>query len=204
MRYLEARAKMALGDVLLFEGEGATSELIKRGQVMVGHPVSCAKHSHVAMVVIDPNDQRVRCWESTTLSETPDIYANRMVSGVQVTYLSQRVRDYKGLVWWRPVLADRPADLWEKYVAVREELHGRPYEGDRLELARAALRSWAGNHVENLSTVFCSELLTETHQRFGWYDNSQPSNSMSPAAWANAVPYGSLVPLGPAVLLEAN
>jgi len=204
MRYSEVRPQMQLGDVLLFEGNGRTSELIKRGQVLAGHAVGCAKYSHVAMVVVDPADKRVRCWESTTLSKTPDIYTDRLESGVQVTYLSQRVFGYDGLVWRRPVLVNRSADLWGAYVKVREELHGRPYEGNRLELAKAALKNWAGNHVENLSTVFCSELLTETHQRFGWYDDRQPSNSMSPAAWANEQPFGSRVPLGRAVLLEVG
>jgi len=202
MRYSEARPLIQLGDVLLFEGNGETSEAIKRGQTLAGHPVCCSKYSHVAMVVIDPDDKRVRCWESTTLSNIPDATTGEYTNGVQEVFLSDRLAAYDGMIWCRRVATARSDATVNAYRSLRSKLHGRPYEKDRLELARAALSGWAGNRHENLVTVFCSELLAETHQAFGWFSPDVPSNSMSPAHWAAVQPQGCKYVMSNPTLLE--
>jgi len=124
--YHELRDELKTGDLILFSGKGAISNVIKL--------FSGGKWSHVGMVLRVPAlDDAVLLWESTTLSDIPDIESELPTKGVQVVPLSQRLSKYRG--------------------------------------------------GEDLSSVFCSELVAEAYQAMGLldeYPDGLPSNEYTP------------------------
>ena len=59
---------------------------------------------------------------------------------------------------------------------LRRELAGRKYEADKLQLIKAAWDHAFGHNTEDLSSLFCSELVAEAYQRLGLLDENKPSN----------------------------
>src|SRR5262245_10898468 len=88
---------MKAGDAILFSGHGGFSDLIKR------HTNS--EYSHVAMVIPGdgPHGDRVLITESTTLVDIPDAVSHEFIKGVQIQYLSDRIWNYQGRVFWLPL-----------------------------------------------------------------------------------------------------
>ena len=64
---------------------------------------------------------------------------------------------------------------------LRKELAGKEYEKDTLELIKAAYDGPFGHNEEDLSSLFCSELVAEAYQRLGLLNNEKPSNEYTPA-----------------------
>lgn len=217
VRYSDVRDQIRTGDVFLFRGEGLASTVIRTGQQLMQH--EGWEYTHIAMaawvtpshteklresgIQFPPVDyERLLCWESTTLSNMPDLQ-QQMYRGVQCTYASGRIANYSGRVFWRPVMLERAAESMDiQFIKLWADLNGAPYEQSRRELALSALNKWGGNYSENLNTVFCSELVAESWQRFGWFDEDVPSNQMCPAEFAAKFPRGVRVTLGNIVELE--
>lgn len=86
------------------------------------------------------------------------------------------------------------SDLWMKWLLyvfsttslclffcfqVREELHGRPYEKNQIELILSAVDvqdkylTFLRNTEEDLSSIFCSELVAHAYQEFGLLGKTQ-------------------------------
>jgi hypothetical protein len=155
--YGGVRERLETGDVLLFNGKSTISEAIKL--------VTPGRFSHVGMVVNLPEYDFVCCWESTTLSSLDDLDTGEPTKGVQLVPLSSRLAGYNGEVYVRHLAPSLSADqlmhLWE----FRREMRGVPYEQDKLDLLRTLWRPFAGD--EDLTSVFCSELVAETYQRLG-------------------------------------
>src|SRR4030095_2058125 len=87
--YNDIRDQLRTGDLVLFSGKSAVSNIIKL--------FSGGKWSHVGMVLImEEFDRMVLLWESTTLSNIPDIETQTPTKGVQLLPLSQRVATYQG------------------------------------------------------------------------------------------------------------
>jgi hypothetical protein len=55
-------------------------------------------------------------------------------------------------------------DIVKKF---RSDMAGRPYEESKLELLRSSCDDVFGDNEENLSSLFCSELIAEMYQRLG-------------------------------------
>ena len=98
-KYSNVRNQMRPGDVIAFGGKGQFSEIIKfatRSEV-----------SHVGVIFqVDRTGRQFKnlVIESTSLNGK---------SGVQINFMSQRVRNYEGEVWWLPL--DKPySDFIEK------------------------------------------------------------------------------------------
>ena len=65
---------------------------------------------------------------------------------------------------------------------LRRELNGRPYEKKHLELINALRDGPLGvENEENLSSLFCSELVAEAYQSLGLLNVDKPSNEYTPA-----------------------
>ena len=75
---------------------------------------------------------------------------------------------------------DLPADSLERLMAFRKELRGRNYERSKLELLKAAYDGTFSQNREDLSSIFCSELVAEAYQRLGLFTESRPSNEYRP------------------------
>jgi len=179
--YRQQRQYIQTGDVVLFSGKGAFSEIIKR--------FTFSNWSHVGVAVKLAEFGDTLCLlESTTLSTLEDIQSGEFLRGVQIVRLSDRVATYKGSIAYRAVYSAKqsPTEIHEKTSQFYHQYHGTPYEEDQLELIQSALDGpfgLAGNE-KDLSTIFCSELVAQLWQDLGWLATATPSNEFTPHNFA--------------------
>ena len=191
MKYYDARQRIKTGDVILFSGGGIVSATIQW--------LTRSKWSHVGMAYQIPEHDLLLCWESTTLSKLSDIEYNTPRQGVQLVALSERLKGYDGQVAYRPLVASLTSHQVEQLRALRSEVKGRDYEDDHLELIRSVYDGPWGENAEDLSSLFCSELIGEAYKRMGLLEAHVPSNEYTPAEFA--VPgfgrgiLGSVIPI---------
>lgn len=179
MRYEDMRSQLKTGDILLFSGKGGISEGIKFFTV--------SRWSHTAIVYrfdgpLDPKGS-IFCWESTTLSNVKDADTGKLTKGVQRVELSERLEKCfaKGYdISVRPLSKALSEDMLLILNNFRHEVSGRPYEKDKIELLKAAYDGLFGDNTEDLSSLFCSELVAEAYQRMGLLTEKLPSNEYVP------------------------
>lgn len=137
---------------------------------MVQKVVLRHKWTHVAMVVVRHN--KVLLWESTH-GKVRDVDSQEIIKGVQLVDCHERVEHYAGQIAFRRIQlspetqAELPQKL-EKLYQFMEAMRGVPYEKKMLELLRAVYDGPGGMNQEDLSSVFCSELIAATYQKMGF------------------------------------
>lgn len=172
--YSSIRSELKTGDLVLFSGKGAFSDIIKYGTL--------SKWSHVGMILNIPEYEFLTVWESTTLSDVRDLESNLPRKGVQLVPLSSRVQKYSGDISVRRLQGGAlPANSLSSLMALRSELRGKVYELSKLELLKSAYDGPFGHNSEDLSSVFCSELVAEAYQRLSLLTEEKPSNEYTPA-----------------------
>lgn len=179
MKYKDMRDRLKTGDIILFSGKGAISDGIKF--------FTLSKWSHVGMIYrfdnpLDPKSSMF-CWESTTLSDIKDADTGKLTKGVQRVELSERLERCfsKGYEISVRLLSETLTD--DMILALnnfRHEVSGRPYEKDKIELLKAAYEGVLGDNKEDLSSLFCSELVAEAYQKMGLLTERVPSNEYTP------------------------
>jgi len=190
MKYEDIRNSLKTGDIVLFSGKGNISTGIKYA--------TRSRWSHVGMVLVLPEYDFTCLWESTTLSDIRDV-SGVLRRGVQLVPLSDRIQQYRGEIAFRKLLVNVPDDSILKLMILRKELRDRPYEKNKLELIRAAYDGPFGANAEDLSSLFCSELVAEAYQALGLIDEREPSNEYTPADFADR---RTTLPLGVAIDLD--
>uniref|UniRef100_A0A7S3PLE2 GOLD domain-containing protein n=1 Tax=Aplanochytrium stocchinoi TaxID=215587 RepID=A0A7S3PLE2_9STRA len=75
-------------------------------------------------------------------------------------------------------------DMLKSLHAFTEEMYGRPYEKHVLEMIKAA-NMFGGNKKEDLSSVFCSELVAAAYRRMGLLSEGRTSNSYIPGDFSS-------------------
>ncbi|MDP8206236.1 MAG: YiiX/YebB-like N1pC/P60 family cysteine hydrolase [Candidatus Electryonea clarkiae] len=171
--YETVRKNLKTGDILLFSGKGGISHGIKL--------FTFSKWSHVGMVLRLPDSNAVFLWESTTLSNLRDAADGKKKNGVQLVLLRERLDTYDGEVSLRRLNGFKIDN--EKYMdlmAFREEVRNRSYEKNEIELIKAAYDGPWGHNEEDLSSLFCSELVAEAYQRVGLLTERKSSNEFTP------------------------
>ncbi len=140
------------------------------------------------MVIRDAEWGMLLLWESTTLSKVKDVESRGQRQGVAIRPMSDRLRDYPvGKVAFRKLQnITITAEMKQALIAFRNEIKGRNYEESKVELMRSAYDGFLGDNKEDLSSVFCSELVAEALQRLGVLyehneDGGYPSNEYTPA-----------------------
>ena len=172
--YADIRHELDTGDLVLFRGHTLFSRLIQRA--------TRSEWSHVAMVLRLPEYDMLALYESTGLGSLPDMISGEVRRGVQLVPLSERVRACNGAIAVRQLKGvtlgphERTA-----LMALRRELRGRPYERSLVDLVRAAYDGAGGASAEDLSSLFCSELVAEAYQRLGLLGDGVPSSEYTPA-----------------------
>ncbi len=170
--YENIRRRLQTGDIVLFSGKGGISTGIKW--------FTQSKWSHVGMVLRLNEWDAVMLWESTTLSDIKDIESGKERKGVQLIPLSERIRKYKGEVSIRLLEVERSSEMLAELSLLRAEIKGRPYEQNLIELIRSAYDGLLGDNMEDLSSLFCSEMVAEAYQRMGLLTQEIPSNEYTP------------------------
>lgn len=178
MKYSKIRDSLATGDIVLFSGKGAFSDLIKYA--------SMSRWSHVGMVLKIPEYDFVTVWESTTLSNIKDLDTGNANKGVQLVPLSSRVDKYSGGMSIRRLEGGAlPDESLDALMKLREELKGKRYERGKMELFKSLWDGKFGLNEEDLSSVFCSELVAAAYQRLGLLSDKLPSNEYTPADFSS-------------------
>ena len=169
----QMRAELKTGDIVLFSGKGGISAGVKWATL--------SRWSHVGMILVLPEYDFVTIWESTTLSSLVDLDTKVPRKGVQLVPLSARIKDYDGEIAVRQLngVFFEDNDI-KKLMQLRHELAGRPYEEHIIELIKAAYDGPLGRNTEDLTSLFCSELVAEAYQRLGLLSEDPPSNEYTP------------------------
>ena len=181
--YAKVRTALRTGDLILQSGRGPFSLAI---QVATGCP-----WSHTAMVVRDPVTDRVLVWESAGKGVSDDDLDRQCKWSAGLTPLSEKLvakpgpkfylpnNDHLGDVAVRRVEGELPGGALERLAAFRQKVYGLPYEADKLELLKAVLGR-LGNRREDLSSLFCSELVAATLGEMGLLPPTRSANSYRP------------------------
>lgn len=176
IKYSEIRKELKSGDMVLFSGGGFVSRMI---QMFTRSP-----YSHVGLVIKDDWWDMLLLWESTTLSKIKTVHGN-VRQGVAIRPLSEVVENYDGQVAVRQ-LTFPLTDAQELTISeLRQEFKGREYEQNKSELFKSAYDFIGGKNEEDLSSLFCSELVAEAYQRVLFLPESKPSNEYTPADLAD-------------------
>ncbi len=176
MKYSEIRNELKSGDMVLFSGGGFVSRMIQM--------FTRSEWSHVGLVIKDDWWDMLLLWESTTLSKIKTVHGN-VRQGVAIRPLSEVIENYDGEVGIR-TLTFPLTDAQELTIAeLRQEFKGRNYEESKSELFKSAYDFIGGKNEEDLSSLFCSELVAEAYQRVHFFDEVKPSNEYTPADLAD-------------------
>lgn len=200
MFYSEVRNSLKTGDIVLFSGKGRISTGIKWA--------TGSKWSHVGMVWRLDDWDMVLLGESTTLGGAKDMVSGTYRKGVQLVAFSTRLRNYDGEVAIRALEQELNSGQLARMKERRRELHGRPYEKNMFELIRAALDVGSFAQEEDVSSLFCSEVVAEWYQAGELFNEPAgggwASNEYKPADFGESGVVDSLVKLGPEMLLEVG
>jgi hypothetical protein len=168
------------GDIVLFAGRSRISKLIC---LCTG-----CKWSHVGMVVRPPKPHKeVWLWEALPDSKLRDVETNKLGHGVTLVPLGKRLKGLEADVAVRRLTWKRTATHLRVLAALQQELRNRPYEQKLFQLVKSAYDGPFGHNEEDLSSLFCSELVAEAYQRMGLLSSgagSEPSSEYVPGNFA--------------------
>ena len=80
----------------------------------------------------------------------------------------------------------RRAQMYKQLLEFRKEVQGRPYEKSKVELilssidAQEEYLSFLRNTKEDISSLFCSELVAAAYKKMGLLDTTKLSNEFTP------------------------
>ena len=185
-RYEQHRPQMKTGDVIGFSGNTGFSEVIKWG--------TGSMYSHVGIVLTASMGggfgDSVLVVESTT--ETSHQVASKegqeLIKGVQMNWLSKRALMYDGAVWWFPLKDPLPPEGRSKMEAWLRETHSQRVTYDSIQVMGAGIKLWERlglSGPEDLSRLFCSELVTKALRVAGVVDPEINPSRQTPANVVN-------------------
>ena len=170
--------ELKTGDIVLFSGVDPYSRLVKVG--------TSSKWSHVGMIVESPQHEFLTMWESSIREDTLDVETNEHREGVRLVSFKDRVQAFEGEVSIRQLQGGVfTNENLRCFFDLREELRGRAYERNKFELIKASNERAFRNTVEDLSSLFCSELVAEAYQRLGLLTEDKPSNDYAPVDFSH-------------------
>jgi hypothetical protein len=155
--------KVKTGDIVAFSGFGRKSVIVNL--VTYGLPYWSA--SHVGIIGEYKGTQLL--FESTTLSNIPCQIQDRSFKGVQAVSLGDRVKSYNGRCFhysiYRPLFGFEEERLNEFLISKV----GTPYDMVGGMRSVGAGVSWIESKLrgEDLSLLFCSELVASAHNLIG-------------------------------------
>ena len=106
-----------------------------------------------------------------------DLEIGLVQAGVRLVPLEAALTAYSGPVAVRLLHANRTKKRLADLHQFRAEMRGVPFERSRSQLLRASRRA---NRVEDLSSVFCSELVAKAYMRMNLLGDSLPCNDYTP------------------------
>jgi hypothetical protein len=174
--YEDVREQLNTGDIVLFSGKGLISMGLQIG--------SLCSWSHVAMVVRVKEPDVALVYQSTPVCKAKDFLDGTLKNGVQVNVMSEAVNGYNGKVAVRHLAVERTPAMLDGLSRFRREVKDRPYEAHIVQMVKAVWDGPLGQVEEDLSSLFCSELVAEAYQRMGLLpkneDGGKPATEYTP------------------------
>ena len=172
MTYEEIRPTLQCGDSVSFSGRGLASIVIKG--------MTLSKWTHDGIIVVAHDIDKVLCWESTTLANVPDFESGTIKSGVMLVDFSKRIATYNGEIGIRQLRIPLTPHEIQILMDMQREVKDTPYEKNMLELFKAAYDGPFGLNIEDLATIFCTELKAEFYKRVNRLPARKPANEYTP------------------------
>ena len=178
--YDDLRDDLQTGDLVLFSGSTMVSRFIR----FFGR----SNWSHIGMVVVDKVYDQVLIYQATPVDNVDDFYSGSAKKGVQINALSDVLKKYDGEVAIRQLTNfERTDEVIRAVTQFRREMKNKPFEEDYLEFVKACYDGPLGeNSADDLSSLFCSELVAEAYQRMGLLSESIASNEYTPKDFSSA------------------
>lgn len=165
-------ADLKTGDIILFSGTCFVSRVIK---FFTG-----SRWSHIGMIVKDPDYPYPLIYESSHYTGIMGLDIGRKTSGVQILPFNERRRTFAGDMALRRLEYDLSDNELYRLRIFRIYMVGKPFEEDRLQMLAASRMFKFLPSREDLSSVFCSELIAQCYQEMGLLGQDLPSNKFSP------------------------
>lgn len=187
--YEEAIKGLDTGDLILFSGATSQGAIIK----FFDH----SQFSHVAMVLKAQYTSQLLIWEaSTNHAKLVDVQAGMVGTGVEVLPLRNKVfsgwYDRVAIRHLMNITEEKRQEIYKTMLELRKEWMGRAYEKSFVQLALSAINpsdsflSLFQNTQEDLSSLFCSELVAAAYQRMNLIKSDRPSNTYTPDDFSSA------------------
>lgn len=191
--YEQYRPQIKTGDVIAFSGNAGFSHFIRWATGSV--------YSHVG-IVLNTNlgsggDDSILIVESRTETQGKNAAGAKLIKGVQLHWLSKRILAFDGAVWLFPLKQELEQDNRAKMQSWLRQTTNKvvPYDsvqtlGAGLDLFDRVGLTYSG---EDLSTLFCSELVAKALQIAGVVDSKLNPSEQTPSDVVNYPIYGSSV-----------
>ena len=187
-RYDDVKKTLQTGDILLFSSGELTSWGIR---IITNSP-----WSHVGMVIRSKElegREKLYIWHSVqqNIDFTRDILTETNKQGPQLNNLRTMIKHSAGAVYVRRLHHVQPTfAIGDPIVNLRayfEKTAKKDYEQNFFELARSQLDApIIGKNEEDMSSVFCSELMASTYREFGYMANpGTNSNEFVPSDFSS-------------------
>lgn len=175
VNYEDIRTDIQTGDLLIFDGDGLVSNVIKWS--------TKSSSSHIGVAYRDIATDIVYIFESTTLIRG----VKGSVKGVNMIPLSTRLKAYNRPITWRKLNCPRTPEFHDTFKEFRAKHRNKLYEQNILELALSAVDPKMINVLDKLhnkdddSTLFCSELVALLYKAWGFLPKDLQANEITPA-----------------------
>lgn len=177
--YEQYRSQMKTGDIMAFSGKSHFSQLIKWA--------TRSDYSHVG-ILLKVNlgggfGESILLAESTLLTDLPNFDQQRAIRGVQMQWLSKRLEMYNGSVSWLSLKKPLEPKNQTNMEAWLRQTYNKKTPYDHTQILGASLDIFDQFNLENkedLSTIFCSELVTKALQIAGVIDPTLNPSEMTP------------------------
>ena len=199
LSYEALQSQLKVGDVLAFGGADLPSDVVKLAtrSCFVHVAIVFSTDLPTASQKLDetaPQIDSILIMESHVDASLPSVGTGKCTLGVQMQWLSQRLKTYDGKLWWAPLKTPLTA---EGIVAMqtwlrRMEAQQIPYDFTQaIEVGVAAFTRTQREHLTDYSALFCSELVTVSLQLAGALDSEINASAQTPA---NVMEFSCLQP----------
>ena len=161
------------GDIILFSGRCFVSRIVEF--------CTRSRWTHMGMIVIDPEYPYPLIYESSHGTKIMALDLGKKASGVQLLPFNERRRTFAGDMALRRlnhVLSEK--ELYRLGI-FRKFIEGSPFEKNALQMLASTVHSRLLPSRQDLTSVFCSELVAQCYQEIGLLGQDRASNKYCPA-----------------------
>tara|TARA_R110000744_G_scaffold285481_1_gene396846 strand:- start:29 stop:598 length:570 start_codon:yes stop_codon:yes gene_type:complete len=157
-------ANLKTGDIILFSGKCFVSRVIKF--------VTNSPWSHIGMIVNNPEH------------DTPMLYESSHDHGVRLTPFNEYRRAFVGDMALRRLKHDLSDKEHYRLRIFKNQVRGTPFEANAVQMLASVPAWWFLSSREDLSSMFCSELVAQCYKEIGLLGQDRASNKYTPAAFS--------------------